>query len=592
MCGIFGYVGTNADAAQVVLAGLKKLEYRGYDSWGIAVGDGSHAALDRRVGKIGHAATLLPASRIGLGHTRWATHGAVTDDNAHPQLDCCRRLALVHNGMLSNELELRQALARTGHRVRSHTDSELIAHLIEDLLAQQPPGEDRLVKATMAAFRKLRGLNAIAVMDVQTGQLAAAKSGSPLVLGVGATGRFIASDVSAFLEHTRDVAFVHDGQAVVIDEGGARLFELETGKQLPVELVRAEWEAVNTDRSGHPDYMTKEIHEQPSVLRTLARRAKPLAHELAAQIDRAVEVIMIGSGSAAHAAFVAQHLFAKLAGRRVTACLASEFDHLLPFVGPKTLVVALSQSGETIDVLEAVRAARGRGARITAITNVEGSSLWRTADFTAPLGVGPERCVLATKSFTAKLAILWMTARTLGGQLDAASEALERAADELDDMLHGPRREAIRQIAATFHGRDHLFVLGRGLNHALALETALKIKEVSYIHAEGFAGGELKHGVIAMIEPHTPCIVLAANDVHRSDILSNALQVKARGATLIGISPEPESCFDHHIPVADLGEASLVLHSVPAQLLGYDLALLRGRDPDMPRNLAKSVTVK
>ncbi|MET0384816.1 MAG: glutamine--fructose-6-phosphate transaminase (isomerizing) [Polyangiales bacterium] len=591
MCGIFGYAGERPEAASLILEGLKKLEYRGYDSWGIAVGDGVRAALDRRVGKIGDSVTELPASAFGLGHTRWATHGPVTDDNAHPQLDCSRRLALVHNGMLTNETELREALGRTGHRMRSHTDSELIAHLVEDLLGQTPQGNDRLVKATMAAFRKLRGLNAIAVLDTHTGQIAAAKSGTPLVLGQAPFGHFIASDHAALLDHTREVSFVRDGQAVLIDRQQLRLFDIESGSELIPELITVEWDAVSTDRKGHPDYMTKEIHEQPAVLRTLAERSIDRIEELAQRIKAAREVIMIGCGSAAHAALAAQHQFARIAMRRMTVASAYEFEHHLPFVDSQTLVIALSQSGETIDVLDAVRAARAKGAQIVALTNVEGSSLWRTADLTVPLHAGPERCVLATKSFSAKLALSWLTAHALADQLDTGRAALEHTATDLEDMLQGPRRAAISAIAGAIQSRAHLYVIGRGPSHPLALEVALKIKEVSYIHAEGFAGGELKHGVIALIEPHTPCIVLAPNDETRDDVIANALQVKARGAVLIGIASDYHPAFDHHIPIAAAGVTQL-LQAVVAQLLGYDLAHLRGHDPDMPRNLAKSVTVK
>jgi glucosamine--fructose-6-phosphate aminotransferase (isomerizing) len=424
---------------------------------------------------------------------------------------------------------------------------------------------------------------------VQTGQLAAAKSGSPLVVGLADGGHFLASDHSALLEHTRRVAFVHDGQAVLVDREQLQLFEIESGKELTPELTTVEWSDVQTDRAGHPDYMTKEIHEQPLMLRALAEH-EPSA--LAALIAGADEVFMIGCGSASHAALSAQHMFARIARKRISVANANEFAHLLPFVGPRTLLVALSQSGETIDVLDAVRSARERGAKIAALTNVEGSSLWRGADYTVALAAGPERCVLATKTLTAKLAILLLTAFALRGELATGRALLARVAADLDDMLQGQRRMAIREIAHIMHAREHLYVLGRGPSHPLALEVALKIKEVSYIHAEGFAGGELKHGVIALIEPHTPCIVLMPNDDTRDDMLSNALQVKARGAMLIGIAPEAHPAFDHHIPVADVGEASAILQAISAQLLGYDLALLRGHDPDMPRNLAKSVTVK
>src|SRR5437867_1715546 len=411
MCGIFGYVGHDRNAADLVLRGLKKLEYRGYDSWGVAVGHRDQVVLEKRTGKIGDAVPDLPASAIGIGHTRWATHGGVTEQNAHPHLDCAGRLALIHNGIVSNYRELREPLVRAGHRFGSQTDTEVITHLIEDCLATTPAGPEQLVTATMAAFRRLRGLNAIAVADVSTGQLAAAKSGSALVLGCGTAG---------------------------------------------------------------------------------------------------------------HAALAAQYLLARVAHRRVTVATGSEFPYLMDFVADGALVIALSQSGETIDVIDAVRAARGRGARIAALVNVEGSTLWRLADLTVPLGAGPERCVLATKSFTAKLAILLLTAHELAGLAPGAAALIQRAAGEIERLLADDRRDLIRQIAETIHTREHLFVIGRGPSYPLALEAALKVKEVSYIHAEGFAGGELKHGVIALIEPGTPCLVLAPSDETYDDKIGRA----------------------------------------------------------------------
>jgi glucosamine--fructose-6-phosphate aminotransferase (isomerizing) len=592
MCGIFGYVGRDQDTADIVLRALKKLEYRGYDSWGIAVGHGDRVVVQKNTGKIGEAAPDLPPSGIGLGHTRWATHGGVTTYNAHPHLDCSRRVALVHNGIVSNYRELREPLARSGHRFLSETDTEVVAHLIEECLAQTPSGPEQLGTATMMAFRRLQGLNAIAVLDVHTGQLAAAKSGSPLVLGWSEHGHMLASDYSALLEHTRRVTFVEDRQAVVLTGDGIRLFDADTGQEIAPRITEVEWEAAATELSGYPDFMTKEIHEQPAVLRRLAAGWEDHAQRLADMIGQARDVFVVGCGSAAHAGLAAQYLLARIAGRRVTVISGSEFPYLREFVGEGALMIALSQSGETIDVIEAARAARERGARLAALVNVEGSSLWRLTDLAVPLGAGPERCVLATKSFTAKLAILLMTAHALAGHPEAGASMVHAAADEIERLLTDGRRDAIRQIADVLHRRENLFVIGRGPSYPLALEAALKVKEVSYIHAEGFAGGDLKHGVIALIEPGTPCLVLAPRDETYDDIMSGALQVKARGGVLIGVSPEPHEAFDYHIPVADLGAATAIVNAPPAQILGYYLALLRGHDPDKPRNLAKSVTVK
>jgi glucosamine--fructose-6-phosphate aminotransferase (isomerizing) len=516
----------------------------------------------------------------------------VTTPNAHPHGDCSGRIALIHNGIVTNYRPLRDALLRAGHTFRSETDTEVVVHLVEACLAETPPGPEQLVEATMAAFRRLKGLNAIAVLDVTTGRLAAAKSGSPLVLGWGVDGNLLASDYSALLEHTRRVTFVEDGQAALVEADTIRLFEVESGRELVPCITEVEWEAAATELSGYPDYMTKEIHEQPAVLRRLAAGWGPHALRLAAMLVDARDVFVVGCGTAGHAALTAQYLLARLAGRRVTFATASEFSYLCEFVEEGALVVAFSQSGETIDVIEAARAARERGARIAALVNVEGSTLWRMADYAVPLGAGPERCVLSTKSFTAKLAILLMTAYQIAGRADAGRALVESAADEIERLLTDDRRDLVRQIAEAIHRREHLFAIGRGPSYPLALETALKIKEVSYVHAEGFAGGELKHGVIALIEPGTPCIVVAPRDETHDDVIGGAMEVKARGAMLIGVGPEPHEAFDHHIRVADLGPASAIVNAVPAQLLGYYVALLRGHDPDKPRNLAKSVTVK
>jgi glucosamine--fructose-6-phosphate aminotransferase (isomerizing) len=592
MCGIFGYVGQDRDAAGIVLTGLKKLEYRGYDSWGVAVAHRGGVALARRVGKIGQAVADLPQSSIGLGHTRWATHGGVTEDNAHPHLDCAGRLAIIHNGIVSNYGELRAALTSAGHGFRSETDTEVVAHLLEDVLALTPEGPGQLVSALMTTFRRLHGLNAVAVLDVQTGQLAAAKNGSPLVLGWSDSGSLLASDYTALLEHTRRVTFVEDGQAALVGADSIRLFDVATEAELRPEITQVEWEAADAELAGYPDYMTKEIHEQPAVLRRIAAGWGEHASRLAALLREAREVFVVGCGTAGHAALAAQYLLGRIAGRRVTFVAGSEFAYLRDFVTEGSLVIALSQSGETIDVIDAAQAGRSRGARIAALVNVEGSTLWRMADCAVPLGAGPERCVLATKSFTAKLAVLLRTAYMAAGQPEVGASLVRDAADEIERLLSDGRRQLIREIAERVNSAEHLFAIGRGPSYPQALEAALKIKEVSYLHAEGFAGGELKHGVIALIEPGTPCLVLAPRDETRDGILSGAMEVKARGARLIGISPDPHEAFDDHIPVADLGPATSLAMAVPAQLLAYDLAIRRGHDPDKPRNLAKSVTVR
>jgi glutamine---fructose-6-phosphate transaminase (isomerizing) len=595
MCGIFGYVGggrERADAAGIVLRGLKKLEYRGYDSWGIAVAHRGGVQMEKRVGKIGEGRVALPPSPLGIGHTRWATHGGVTEPNAHPHLDCRGRLALIHNGIVSNYRDLRDTLPASHHRLHSETDTEVIVHRLEDELARTPDGPEQLVTALVAVFRELQGLNAVAVLDVRTGQLAVAKSGSPIVLGWGERENFLASDYSALLEHTRRVTFLDDQQAALVGPDAIRVFDVATGAEVAPAVSEVEWQAEATELSGFPDFLSKEIHEQPAVLRRVGDGWGPHVRGLAGMLHEARDVFAVGCGTASHAALTAQYLLARIAGRRLTFATGSEFAYLRDFIADGALVLAFSQSGETIDVIDAVREAQRRKAKVAALVNVEGSSLWRLADRAFPIGAGPERCVLSTKSFTAKLAVLLMTAHELIGRLDTGASLVRAAAEETERLLRDERRTLIRRIADQIHRHEHMFVIGRGPSYPLALEAALKIKEVSYIHAEGFAGGELKHGVIALIEPGTPALVLAPRDETYDDVMSGALQMKARGAMIIGVSPEPHEAFDAHIPVADLGPATAIINAVPAQLLGYYLCLQRGHDPDKPRNLAKSVTVK
>jgi glucosamine--fructose-6-phosphate aminotransferase (isomerizing) len=402
----------------------------------------------------------------------------------------------------------------------------------------------------------------------------------------------LASDYSAILEHTRQMTFLDEDQAALLTPDGIAVYDVTTGQEIQPTVTEVEWSAEAADLQGFPDFMSKEIHEQPHILRRIARERKADAERLAALIREAQETHLVGCGTAAHAAMAGQYLLARVAGRRAFYANGSELGYMSRFFGEGTLVIAMSQSGETIDVIDSVKGAKARGASLAAVVNVEGSTLFRLADHSVLLGAGPERCVLATKSFTAKLAVMLLTAYALDGRVEEAAALLEAAATEIEAMLSDWRRDYIRKIAEEIYLQEHLYVIGRGPSYPMALEAALKVKEVSYVHAEGFAGGELKHGVIALIEPGTPCLVLAPNDETRDDILSGAMEVKARGGTIIGIGPTADQAFNFHVPAADLGEASGIVQAIPAQLLGYYLALLRGHDPDKPRNLAKSVTVK
>ncbi|GAC1326953.1 MAG: glutamine--fructose-6-phosphate transaminase (isomerizing) [Chloroflexota bacterium] len=587
MCGIFGFVSSRPRGADVVLEGLRFLEYRGYDSWGVAVSHDGRIENEKATGKIAGAVTHLPDAETALGHTRWATHGGVTYANAHPHLDCAGRFALIHNGIVENHLALRESLHRD-HRFASQTDTEVLAHMLEE----SAEGDGDLMASLLEVFRRVEGLSAIAVLDALTGQIVVAKNGSPLALGIADGALFLASDANALIEHTRCIMFLDDGQAASLAPDGVQVFDIQSGDAVRATFQDVAWDAQQAGLNGHAHFMDKEIHEQPRVLFEIAERKRQDAQELARLIERASDVYLIGCGTAHHAALSGRYMLAELAGIRAQSAVASEMSLIYPILNAGSLVIALSQSGETIDVLDAVKAARKRGATIAALTNAEGSALHRFADLTILLDCGPERCVLATKSYTAKLAVLHMTARAVCGDVAAGAEDVRRAAASLERLLTSDETSAVvDEVARCVGDHEHIFILGRHRNYPLALEAALKVKEVSYIHAEGFAAGELKHGVIALLTPGTPCFVLAPDTDFRREVLAAASEVRARGALTIGFSPQPEPEFDITINVSGGTSAPYEIAGA-SQLLAYRLALLRGCDPDKPRNLAKSVTVK
>lgn len=586
MCGIFGYVSAGASDPAIVMDGLKFLEYRGYDSWGIATSGDGTVRIRKAVGPVAEVSLEFPPAPLALGHTRWATHGGVTEVNAHPHTDCQGRLAVIHNGIVENHLELRYALKRE-HTFQSQTDTEVLVHLLEEEMERGT----QLLDALLNVFRGVQGLSAVAVLDARTGQLAAAKNGSPLALGLRPGMTLLASDPAALIKHTRDVVFLEDGQAVAIVPGGVRVVDIDSGQEVSPPVHHLEWDSQQAELNGHPHYMSKEIAEQPRILRQISRDSTSDAWRLADMMRAARKVFLVGCGTAYHAALSGRYALAQ-AGIDAVPLVASETALLANLVGPGDLVVAHSQSGETIDVLEAVRLARAAGASVAALVNAEGSSLHRFADFSILLGCGPERCVLATKSYTAKLAVYSLVAAALEGTVEPAQALLENAARAVERLLMAETTGgSIARTAARISGEQHLFVLGKDSEYPLALEAALKIKEVSYMHAEGFASGELKHGVIALVTYGTPCLLLVPEGEFRADLLAAAAEVGARGADTIGIGARPDDCLNVTLTVSDTPSAPFEM-AVTAQILAYNLALLRGCDPDRPRNLAKSVTVK
>jgi glutamine---fructose-6-phosphate transaminase (isomerizing) len=591
MCGIFGYVGEEVDAGSMVLGALKRLEYRGYDSWGVAVGVNGHLAIEKKTGKIGDADIDLPYSEIGFGHTRWATHGGVTRANAHPLEDASGRLAVIHNGIIENFRDLKDGLVERGHVFRSETDTEVVVHLCSERLGGVD-SPDAVRDVVASVFRDLRGLNAVIVMDRATKTLTAVKNISPLVLGRGESGVFVSSDVLAFPGYATEICYLDDFQLAQLSEAGVSIIDTRSA-----EPITPMWQPLPIQEGAaalgdFPHFLMKEIYEQPRVIEMIARDQIDGVRELAARIRESYGTFLVGCGTASYAALTGNYLFSRIARRHVNFVVGSEFKYQEHFLTDRSLVVALSQSGETVDVIEPVLAAKARGASIAALVNVKGSTLDRVADFSVHLEAGPEQCVLSTKAYTAKVALLLLTAHVLNGSEHVGRDLLWRAVDGVNASLTPVFIDRVREVAALIQHRSDMFVIGRGLSYPTALEAALKVKEVSYIHAEGFAGGELKHGVIALVEDGTPCIVYSPLDETRADILSGAMELKARGGLIIGISPEHDDVFDIHLPVADVGDASPLVMAPPAQMLGYQLALLRGLDPDKPRNLAKSVTVK
>jgi glucosamine--fructose-6-phosphate aminotransferase (isomerizing) len=587
MCGIFGFVATSEQEPDVVLRGLRFLEYRGYDSWGIAVGNNGTVEVDKATGPISDASTKLPNAKIALGHTRWATHGGVTEANAHPHSDCGKRFALIHNGIVENYQDLAGRLG-PGHRFLSQTDTEVLVHLMEEEIECEPD----FLRALLTVFRQVEGLSAVAVLDAKSGRIAVAKNGSPVALGWGQDTMYLASDPSALLEHTRRMTFIEDGQAALLSAAGVDLVDVRTGESVQPEVREVTWDTHGAGLDGYSHFMAKEIHEQPAILRQIADRKTGDASVLASMIHDARDVYLIGCGTAHHAAMSGRYLLAEFAGANSTSAVASETTLIEPLLGPTSLVVAFSQSGETVDVLEAVRAARLRGAKIAALVNAEGSSLDRFADLSVLLECGLERCVLATKTYTAMVAMMHLVARELGGEIKLGVKEVREAGSRMESLLdretvHGLIKNTARRIV----DHQHLFVLGRHRNYPLALEAALKIKEVSYLHAEGFPSGELKHGVIALITNGTPCLLLAPDEDFRREALAAAAEVHARGAFTVGFSPREEVEFDITLPLRGGTSAPYEIAGA-SQLLAYELALLLGCDPDKPRNLAKSVTVK
>lgn len=591
MCGIFGYIGKRKNGQKIVLSGLKSLEYRGYDSWGVGVvSDNSKGkiAIKKRIGKIGKAnVDDLPDGGLAFGHTRWATHGGVTEVNAHPHLDCSGTIAVIHNGIFENYEDEKKRLLKKGHKFVSETDTEVLTHLMEDTSKNADFPE-----AFRKVFNQMEGLNAVIAVSSKENVLVAARNGSPLVIGFGNGENFLASDASALLPYTKDVYFLEDDEMAILSEDKVRILNVKTAKKITPKVTRLNWEVEKEDKGKYKYYMLKEIFEQPRIISDIAMNSISQTQKIADMVKRSRGTYFVGCGTASYACLAGSYLFSKIAKRHVNSAIGSEFGYSLDFLNKDSLVIAISQSGETMDILESVKKAKDKGAGILGLVNVQGSSLYRLADYKMLLGAGQERAVASTKALTAMIAHLVLLATALNGGIKEGQRLLLQATESVNNTLTHASIKKIKKIASKIADKRHIYVIGRGLSYPASLEAALKIKEISYIHAEGLAAGELKHGPLALIEKGTPCISFLPNDETYGANLAGAMEMKARGGYIIGISYRNHEVFDDFIQIPDAGEASIIPGIVAAQLLAYFLAIKKGLDPDKPRNLAKSVTVK
>jgi len=609
MCGIVGYVGPR-DAAPILIDGLRRLEYRGYDSAGIAVLTANgQVFIEKKAGKLSNLTDQLngdaPAGHPGIGHTRWATHGSPNDTNAHPHTDCSGNLALIHNGIIENYAEIKRRLVAEGHRFTSETDTEVLAHLIETKYSGD------LVEAVRTALNEVRGAYAIGVMHTDhPDRIVGARMNVPLIVGLGDGEGFLASDVPAILEHTKNVVILHEGDIADVTPTGTRILALD-GTEVRREVTEIHWNIEAAEKGGFPHFTLKEIYEQPHAIQECLRgRVDPngvvtlpeldTIEQKLRQVDR---VYIVGCGTASYAAQVGAYLVQDWAGLPAAMQIGSEMRYSPPPLDERTLVIGVSQSGETADTLAPLRLAEERGATVVVVTNVVGSAITREADAVCYLQAGPEIAVASTKAFVTQVLLLEMIALHLARLRGTLAESRMRTFGQSLRSL--PRLAAetlklapqIKKLAQRYaHVNDFIFI-GRGVGFPIAMEGALKLKELSYVHAEGYAAGELKHGPIALLDGDTPLVAVATAGAIYEKVVSNVAEARARSAPIIAVATEGDDQIDHYahdvIYVPETPEAiSPIIAVLPLQLLAYEVAVARGTDVDQPRNLAKSVTVE
>jgi len=613
MCGIVGYIGKN-NALPILLDGLKRLEYRGYDSAGVAIKTadgvfsvkavGKLAELEKKIG-ITPLNPPLSGGQLGIAHTRWATHGQPTEDNAHPHTDCQKKIWLAHNGIIENYQELKSKLEAKGHKFISQTDTEALAHLLEDLY------DGNLTSTLIKALKIIKGAYGLVLYHAdEPDKLLAARCGSPLVLGLADDETIIASDVSAIIRYTKQVIYLDDNEVAEINGGGLKIYNLKN-EEVAKRTDVIDWNVAESEKGGFPHFMLKEIFEQPASI-TNSLRGRIVLEEGKAKLGGLEEVerrlreinkiVIVACGTAKHAGLVGEYMFEEYAGVPTEVDYASEFRYRKPVLDNKTLVIAISQSGETADTLAAVREAKEKGALTLGIVNVVGSTIARETDAGVYNHIGPEISVASTKAFTSQAAILALMAVMLGRQRQLSlvmGQRIVRELAELPDKITEILKssEAIKTIAEKYYQFKHFAYLGRKYNQPVALEGALKLKEISYIHAEGFPSGEMKHGAIALIDENFPALVIIPADSVYEKNYSNLQEIKARGGQIIAVATPGDEQIKQaadeviYIPKT-LEMLTPILASIPLQLFAYHMAVLNGRDVDKPRNLAKSVTVE
>jgi glucosamine--fructose-6-phosphate aminotransferase (isomerizing) len=591
MCGIIGYCGQKP-AVPIILEALKRLEYRGYDSAGVASLCDGRLLIKKDAGKVNeviqkHNLASLPG-KVAIGHTRWATHGAVTQSNAHPHSDCGGRVAVVHNGIVENNQQLRQELTKRGHKFTSETDTEIIPHLLEDELKNGCS----LEQAVLNVAPKLKGSYAfLAISPDEPGKVVGTRRNNPLIVGIDTSDYYVSSDALAFSQYTGQVMGLEDNEVVMLTQKGIEFFNAQ-GKKVVKQARRLDHSWAESHKGGYQYFMLKEIMEEAQVLTQIVHQDEKTFTKIALDILRANQVIIAACGSSRYAALVGRYLFSRVGKKFCDVVMASEFGYFADSVDKNTVVIAVSQSGETADVVEGVKAAKDAGAQIISIVNRPNSILADLSDQVIYLNCGAEIAVAATKTFLSQLAIFYLLSFSMVSSFDEAAAKLTSLNGAITKVLDWNKNELIK-LSERLKDKNDFYYIARGINFAIASEGALKLKEISYVHAEGMPAGELKHGTLALIEPGTPVVVLCPADYTFAETLSNAMEAKSRGAYIIGVSDKESDIYDSWIKLPAVDELLYPMVAVvPLQLLAYYLAINRGCDPDKPRNLAKSVTVK